>query len=99
SAIIRLKARGKPQVEVGDESLYFRIIQAGFAHRRKTLFNNLKALNLGELKNIKGLSSNPEVFQNLLQRTGIDSDRRAETLDAYEFAKIARAVESLMREK
>ena len=96
SAIVRLDAREKPQVEVGDENLYFRIIQAGFAHRRKTLLNNLKALNLCELKDIKNLSSNPEVLQYLLQRAGVDPGRRAETLDAYEFATIARALESHM---
>ena len=94
SAIICLEAREKPQVKVGDENLYFRIIQAGFTHRRKTLFNNLKALNPCESKDMKSLSSNPEVLQDLLQRAGIDPGRRAETLDAYEFAKIARAVES-----
>ena len=96
SAIVRLDAREKPQVEVGDEDLYFRIVQAGFAHRRKTLLNNLKALNLCELKDIKNLSSNPEVLQYLLQRAGVDPGRRAETLDAYEFATIARALESHM---
>jgi len=99
SAIICLEAREEPQVKVGDENLYFRIIQAGFTHRRKTLFNNLKALNLYELKDTKNLSSNPEVLQNLLQRAGIDPGRRAETLDAYEFARIARGVESLAGNK
>jgi len=99
SAIICLEAREEPQVKVGDENLYFRIIQAGFTHRRKTLFNNLKALDLGELKDMKGHSSNPEVLQKLLQRAGIDPGRRAETLDAYEFARIARAVESLTGSK
>lgn len=99
SAIMCLEARKKPQVEVGDENLYFRIIQAGFAHRRKTLFNNLKSLNLNELKNMQEPSSNPETWRSLLERTGIDPSRRAETLDAQEFATIARAVESLTRNK
>ncbi len=96
SAIIRLEAREKPRVDVGDEKLYFRIIQAGFAHRRKTLFNNLKSLNLYELNDTKKLFSNPEALRNLLERADIDPDRRAETLDAYEFARITRAMESLM---
>ena len=96
SAIMCLEAREKPQVEVGDENLYFRIIQAGFAHRRKTLFNNLKSLNLNELKNMQEPFSNQETWRNLLERADIDPSRRAETLDAYEFAQIARAVESLM---
>ncbi len=96
SAIVRLEARGKPQVEVGDEGLYFRIIQAGFAHRRKTLLNNLKSLNLSELKGKEFSSSKTEAFRNLLERADIDPDRRAETLDAQEFATIVRAVDSLM---
>ena len=96
SAIVRLEARGKPQVEVGDENLYFRIIQAGFTHRRKTLLNNLKSLNLSELKGKEFFSSKTEAFRNLLERADIDPGRRAETLDAQEFARIARAVESLM---
>lgn len=96
SAILCLEAREKPQVDVGDEDLYFRIIQAGFAHRRKTLFNNLKSLNLNELKSMQETFSNPETLRNLLERAGIDPGRRAETLDAYEFAKIARSVESLI---
>ena len=99
SAIVRLEAREKPQVEVGDENLYFRIIQAGFAHRRKTLLNNLKSLNLSELKGKEFFSSKTEAFRNLLERTDIDPGRRAETLDAQEFARIARAVESLTRNK
>ena len=72
SAIIRLEAREKPRVDVGDEKLYFRIIQAGFAHRRKTLFNNLKSLNLYELNDMKKLFSNPEALRNLLERADID---------------------------
>ncbi len=96
SAIMCLEAREKPQVEVGDENLYFRIIQAGFAHRRKTLFNNLKSLNLNNLKDIQEPFSNPGTWWNLLERAGIDPGRRAETLDAYEFAKIVRAVEFSM---
>lgn len=99
SAIMCLEARENPQVEVGDENLYFRIIQAGFAHRRKTLLNNLKSLNPSELKGKEFFSSKTEAFRNLLGRADIDPGRRAETLDAQEFARIARAVESLTRNK
>ncbi len=99
SAIIRLEAKEKPLVDVGNENLYFRIIQAGFAHRRKTLLNNLKSLKLCQLKDMNSFYSNPEVLRNLLERTGIDPSRRAETLEAQEFAIIARAMESLMENK
>ncbi len=93
SAIIRLRAREKPHVEVGDEKLYFRIIQTAFAHRRKTLFNNLKSLNLGEFEGKKSFSSNPEALHALFEKAGIEPNRRAETLDAREFARIARSME------
>ena len=99
SAIIRLEAREKPLVDVGNENLYFRIIQAGFAHRRKTLLNNLKSLNLNELSNAYNNFSNPETLRTFLETAGIDPSRRAETLGAYEFAIIAQAMESLMENK
>ncbi len=99
SAIIRLEAREKPQVAVKDENLYFRIIQAGFTHRRKTLLNNLKSLNLFELKKLKEPSSNSEALRNFLQIAGIAPSRRAETLNAHEFARISRALESFMGNK
>lgn len=99
SAIIRLEAREKPLVDVGNENLYFRIIQAGFAHRRKTLLNNLKSLNLNELSNAYHNFSNPETLRTFLETAGIDPSRRAETLGAQEFAIIARAMESLMENK
>ncbi|MCY4383520.1 MAG: 16S rRNA (adenine(1518)-N(6)/adenine(1519)-N(6))-dimethyltransferase RsmA [Nitrospinae bacterium] len=99
SAIIRLEAREKPLVDVGNENLYFRIIQAGFAHRRKTLLNNLKSLNLNELSNAYHNFSNPETLRTFLESAGIDPSRRAETLGAHEFAIIARAMEPLMENK
>ena len=96
SALMRLGAREKPQVKVEDESLYFRIIQAGFAHRRKTLINNLKSLNSSKFQGKKRGGLSPEDWRALLKGLEIDPGRRAETLEAREFARIARAVESAM---
>ena len=94
SAILCLSARENPQVAIRDENLYFRIIQAAFAHRRKTLWNNLKSLNLDDSKSAKKIVSNLETWRNLLESACIDPRRRAETLGAHEFARIAQAVES-----
>ena len=99
SAIICLEAREQPQVDVGHENLYFRIIQAGFAHRRKTLFNNLKSLILCDLKGANSFCPNTETLRTFLETAGIDPDRRAETLGACEFAIIVRAMESLIGNK
>ena len=81
SALVRLHARARPRVEVADEDAYFRLIRAAFAHRRKTLRNNLAALpapaNAG--------------WAEILESAGVDGGRRAETLDAEAVARIFRA--------
>lgn len=92
SAIMRLTARAAPQVRVGDAALYFRIVRAGFAHRRKTLLNNLKGLDASGETGGGGLG--PEAWRRLLEGAGVAPGRRAETLAAREFAQIAQAVES-----
>ncbi len=94
SAIMRLTARAAPQVRVGDEELYFRIVRAGFAHRRKTLLNNLKSLDVSGETEGRGLG--PAAWRSLLEGAGVAPGRRAETLDAREFAQIARAAESAL---
>ena len=43
SAVIKLSLRDKPAVDVPDEDHFFRVVQASFAQRRKTLANNLTA--------------------------------------------------------
>src|SRR5690625_1224007 len=41
SAVLTLKRRTEPPVDVMDESFFFETVQACFAHRRKTIRNNL----------------------------------------------------------
>lgn len=77
SAVIRCTVREKPPVDV-NEKIFFRIVKAAFAQRRKTLFNTLKTTGvpLDDLKII-------------LEKAGIDGGRRGETLSLEEFAAIA----------
>jgi 16S rRNA (adenine1518-N6/adenine1519-N6)-dimethyltransferase len=49
STVARLRVRGAPSFEVGDEKLLWRVVSAGFAQRRKTIFNNLRSAP-GELR-------------------------------------------------
>ena len=42
SAVVHLKLRETPRVPVKDEAFFFRVVRAGFAHRRKSLRNALK---------------------------------------------------------
>jgi len=79
SAVIKLKRRTEPAVRVPDEERFFRVVQASFAQRRKTLANNLAALSGKERKGELG---------DLLRDVGIQPERRAETLSIPEFARI-----------
>ncbi|MEE9276289.1 MAG: 16S rRNA (adenine(1518)-N(6)/adenine(1519)-N(6))-dimethyltransferase RsmA [bacterium] len=86
SALVRLTARPGPRVEVPDEDAYFGLIRSAFAHRRKMLINNLRALPA------PGEGGKETDWQGVLERAGVDGRRRAETLGAEEFAQIARAL-------
>ena len=76
SSAIRLKMREKPAAEVKSEEMFFKVVRASFALRRKTLLN---ALTKDEAAHI-------------LESAGIDPQRRGETLSLDEFAKIADSI-------
>lgn len=79
SAVIRLKRRKTPPVQVISEELFFKVVRAAFGQRRKTLINSLTGSGLAE-KN---------TWLELLAAVGIDSTRRGETLSLEEFATLA----------
>ena len=80
SAVIRCTVRTKPPVDVVSEKMFFRVVKAAFAQRRKTLANGLKAAGLSK-----------EDMQQVLNQAGVDGGRRGEQLSLDEFAAIANA--------
>jgi 16S rRNA (adenine1518-N6/adenine1519-N6)-dimethyltransferase len=78
SAVITLVLREQPAVPLVDENFFIRVVKAAFSQRRKTLRNALKQLE------VPG-----EKMQQVLNRTGIDLGRRAETLSVEEFGRLA----------
>ena len=80
SAVIKLTLRETPPVSVKSEEIYFSVIKAAFALRRKTLLNALSSANLGKSK---------DEIESILNNAGIDPKRRGETLTDIEFALIA----------
>jgi len=84
SMIIKLDIYKKPQVQVGNEKLFFNIIRASFQQRRKRLINSLSNY-------FKGLITKIEI-ENILTETSIDKNRRGETLTLEEFARISIAM-------
>ena len=88
SALLLLKARAVPLVEVPDEAVYFGLIRAAFAMRRKTLLNNLRAWGGPD----GGIGDGQPDWPSVLGAAEVEPGRRAETLGAEDFARIARAV-------
>ncbi|MBI3610300.1 MAG: ribosomal RNA small subunit methyltransferase A [Nitrospirae bacterium] len=81
SAVISLRIRATPKVAVKDETFFFRVVRAGFAHRRKSLRNALKD---GGFPN--------DAVEKALGAASITSgnpQRRAETLSIEDFARLA----------
>lgn len=81
SEVIRLDMRDKPQVDVSDEKMLFKVIKAAFSQRRKTLLNTLS--------NSNAFSMSKEELATMLESLGIDPRRRGETLSVEEYAKIS----------
>ena len=84
SAVVVLTPLPKPRVSVADEAFFFRVVRAGFAHRRKALPNSLRD---------EGFEGAPTAAA--LEQAGIDPRRRAETLSIEEFAAVTDALLSL----
>ncbi len=79
SAVIRCRVRKEPPVSV-DEKAFFRIVKAAFSQRRKTFSNTLK-----------GAGFSKEVIAEILNISGIDGNRRGETMSIEEFSAVAQA--------
>ncbi|NLN41413.1 MAG: 16S rRNA (adenine(1518)-N(6)/adenine(1519)-N(6))-dimethyltransferase RsmA [Clostridiales bacterium] len=81
SIVIALDRLDEPPVAVYDRDLFFKVVKAAFAKRRKTILNNLTS---GDLK-----EWDKEKILEVLESSGIDPQRRGETLNIQEFATIA----------
>jgi 16S rRNA (adenine1518-N6/adenine1519-N6)-dimethyltransferase len=77
SSAVVLEFLEKPRAEVRDEKRFRALVKAAFGLRRKTLWNALKNFAGG---------------REALQKSGIDPQRRAETLSVEEFASVERAI-------
>ena len=83
SAVLTLPVRSAPPCDVADEKLFFRVVRASFAQRRKTLLNALSS-GFSEL-------SKPELAE-IIEACGFAPTVRGETLDIPAFAAIANAL-------
>lgn len=85
SALLSLRRRSTPPVDVDEPERMFRLVRAGFGQRRKTLRRALRTA-LGDSAGA------------VLERAGVDPGARAETLDLEAWAALATAAETATTE-
>lgn len=78
SAVIRLRIRKTPPVEVANEPFFFRVVRAAFAQRRKTAVNSI-ANTLGRSK---------QAVAAAFDAAGVPQNARAEALTLEGFAAL-----------
>ena len=83
SAVIQLRVRKERNWDILDQDVFFRLVRASFAMRRKKLSNSL-ASGFPEL----GKTGAAEV----IEAAGFDANVRGETLSIPEFARIANEI-------
>ncbi len=81
SAVVLLRLRRTPAVQVADEAGFVATVRAAFAHRRKTLANSLRD---------EGYAA--DRIARALDMSHLAAVRRAETLSLQEFAALANAL-------
>ncbi len=84
SSVITMKLRTNTPEGISDKALFFRVVRASFAQRRKTLVNSLEGAFGGRLTK--------EELKQIVTDCGFDAMARGETLDIAGFAAVARAV-------
>ena len=81
SSVIKLTRREKPEC-VTDEKLFFKVVRASFAQRRKTMVNGLSS----------AFSLSKEELCGILRECGFDERIRGEKLGIPEFAAVAEKI-------
>jgi len=82
SAVIRMVWKERPLVRLEEEGWFKKVVKGCFSYRRKRLVNALRHADL----------LLPEDLEKRIEKIGIDSQRRPETLTIQEFARLADAL-------
>ncbi len=88
SAVVRLDVHATPPIDVADVALFFRIVRAGFAQRRKQLRNTLASV----------LELDPQRVEDAFAEVQVAHTRRAESLSLAEWEAVYRALAPLLTE-
>jgi 16S rRNA (adenine1518-N6/adenine1519-N6)-dimethyltransferase len=85
SCLLKLEILHKPEIQVRDKDVMFKIIRKAFSQRRKKVLNSLS--------HGKFLSLEKENWKEVLNDCGIDISSRAEDLSLYDYARISDRLE------
>lgn len=87
STMVRLRLRSQLAFQSEEEAMLWRVVSAGFAQRRKTILNNLRAASVALPTHAQGGKA-----REMLEAAGIEPQRRAETLTLEEWVRLARTL-------
>lgn len=88
SSVIRLNVRKQPPIDLCDEKLFFRMVKAVFAQRRKTAANSISA----------GMSLPKETVYKAIEAAGYGENVRAESFTLDELATLANKIYAVTRQ-
>ncbi len=88
SAVIRLVPRSQPPQDLVDEAMFFRVVRASFAQRRKTLLNGLTAAFGDRL--------DKDRLRQAITEAGLPEGVRGERLGIAAFARLGAAIQSAL---
>ena len=88
SAVVKLEVLDQPPVPVENEALFFRVVRAAFAQRRKTLLNALSSAFGGEMTK--------EQLASCILSCNLPATVRGETLGIVEFAQLSSALDAVI---
>jgi len=84
STVLKMDMREEPLYPLDNYDIFLKTVKAAFSKRRKTLANNLKGMDT-----VCSMGMN---VSSLLVETGIDGQRRGETLTVEEFGRLAETI-------
>ncbi len=89
SCVIRMDIRKKPEIEITDEKLFFKIVHAAFGQRRKTASNSISS----------GSGIPKDVVIRAIEECGFEPSVRAETLNMQNLADLCEKISLLMKKE
>lgn len=87
SCVIRMDIRKQPEIETGDEKLFFRIVHAAFGQRRKTASNSISA----------GSGIPKDIVIKAIEECGFEPSVRAESLNMQDLAALCKKIGYLLK--